>query len=243
MIQFYAPDILDTLTLPESDSVHCVRVLRSRAGDIIRVIDGRGNAYDCRITDPHPRHTAVEIVGVAVQPGPYRARVTVGVAPTKMMDRMEWMTEKLTEIGVDRITPVLCRHSERREIKVERLVKTAVSAMKQSLKATMPGIDPLTPLQRFIDEHRGDAAGTQRFIAYCADDVQRRELAREYRAGHDAVILIGPEGDFGTAEVRAAIDAGFVPVTLGPCRLRTETAALVACDTCRIIELNSPSNV
>lgn len=235
MIQFYAPDILETLTLPESDSGHCVRVLRSRAGDMIHVIDGRGNAYTCRIVDPHPKRTTVEIVSTEAVPSPYPSSVTIAVAPTKNMDRMEWLTEKLTEIGIERITPVLCRHSERKEIKADRLERIAVSAMKQSLKTRLPRIDGMTPLRQLVAEF--DGSDTQRFIAYCADDVERTELVHAYDPTRDAVILIGPEGDFDPTEVEAAMKAGFTPVTLGPCRLRTETAALTACDTCRILQL------
>ena len=111
MIQFYAPDIKETLTLPESDSGHCVRVLRMSPGDLIRVVDGKGMVYDCRITVAHKDHTRVEIVDEAFTPDPYRTHITIGVAPTKNMDRMEWMVEKLTEIGVDRIVPLLCHRS------------------------------------------------------------------------------------------------------------------------------------
>lgn len=235
MIQFYAPDIQQTLTLPESDSGHCVRVLRQHEGDIIQVIDGLGTTYRCRITEAHPKRTHVEILDSVSTPEPYRAHVTLAVAPTKNMDRMEWMVEKLTEIGVQRITPILCRHSERHEIKTERLVKTAVSAMKQSLKSRLPLIDPMTPLTELL-RRESQRPDTSLFIAYCDDALGRESLAQVMTPGRDAVILIGPEGDFDPAEVRAAIDAGFIPVSLGPCRLRTETAAIVACDTARILE-------
>lgn len=239
MIRFYAPDIETTLQLPESDSQHCVRVLRRRPGDMIEVIDGKGHEFLCRLLDDHTKHTAIEIVEKRVESLPWSCHITVAVAPTKLMDRMEWLVEKLTEIGVNRIIPLLCEHSERKEIKVERLEKIAVSAMKQSLKATLPEITPITPLKSFVSSLAADDSG-QRFVAYCDKNLPRVLLAKAYRPGADVTILIGPEGDFSPREITAVMDAGFVPVTLGDCRLRTETAALVACDTVHIInQLNS----
>lgn len=231
MIRFYAPDIESDHFLPESDSQHCVKVLRMKSGDQIELVDGRGGLYTCRISVAHPKRTEVEVMSrVDLKPA-WPAPITVAVAPTKHIDRMEWLVEKLVEIGVDRIVPVRCDRSERKEIKVERLQKIAVSAMKQSLKAVLPEICEMTPLSQFISEP-GEGC---RFVAYCDRSVPRKSLAREYRAGCPAVMLIGPEGDFSPDEIAATIAAGFVPVTLGDNRLRTETAALVACDTCHII--------
>ena len=144
MIQFYAPDIETTLTLPQSDSQHCVRVLRMQAGDELEVIDGHGHRFRCILVDAHSKHASVEILERTEMPLPWSQQITVAVAPTKHMDRMEWMVEKLTEIGVNRIVPLLCARSERKEIKVERLEKIAVSAMKQSLKSVLPQILPMT---------------------------------------------------------------------------------------------------
>lgn len=233
MIQFYAPDILTNPILPESDSQHCIRVLRRQVGDIIDVIDGRGHRLRCRITDPHSKHTLVEIVGTEDIPLPWRGEITIAVAPTKHLDRMEWLVEKLVEIGVNRFVPLLCTHSERKEIKRERIEKIAVSAMKQSLKTWMPRIDGMTPLSAFIKEMQQSQA--QRFVAYCDPAIPRRDLAKELRPDADTVILIGPEGDFSPQEIRATIDSGFIPATLGDCRLRTETAALAACQTIHVI--------
>ena len=231
MIQFYCPDILETLTLPESDSAHCVRVLRRRIGDEVTVVDGRGNRYTCVITEDHPKCTRLSIVSSESVPRVWPADITIAVAPTKNMDRMEWLAEKLTEIGVDRIVPLLCHHSERREIKVERLEKIVISAMKQSLKALLPEVSPMTPISKFIS---GDTS-EQKFIAYCDPEIPRRQLVDLYRPGLSTTVLIGPEGDFDPAEIRAALDAGYQPVTLGDNRLRTETAALIAAGTCHII--------
>lgn len=231
MIQFYAPDIEGCPVLPESDSGHCVRVLRMRSGDAVEVVDGRGHRYRCVIADAHPKRTLLEIVERVDQPPVWPFSLTVAVAPTKHIDRMEWLVEKLVEVGVNRIVPLLCRHSERREIKTPRLEAIAVAAMKQSLKATLPQIDPMTPLARFI----GEATAGQRFVGYCDDAVERRLLAREIAPGSDVTILIGPEGDFSPEEIAAVVAAGYIPVTMGDNRLRTETAALVGATTVHVI--------
>lgn len=233
MIQFYAPEIESTLTLPESDSGHCVRVLRMKEGDMIEIIDGRGHRFTCRLSVAHHKRAKVEIVRKQDVLLPWRGRVTVAVAPTKNMDRMEWLIEKLTEIGINRFVPVLCSHSERKEIKTERLEKIAVSAMKQSLKAVLPEIMPMMPFNHFIDFIK--VSNAQKFIAYCDKTVERHILSREIIADRDMVILIGPEGDFSRPEVDTALSNGFTPVTLGDNRLRTETAALVSVDTYHII--------
>ncbi len=237
MIQFYAPEIECSLQLPEEEARHCIKVLRTKPGSVIEVIDGKGNRYDCRLLSDDPRHASVEIVDKTPVTPAWSTYITVAVAPTKNMDRMEWLTEKLTEIGVNRIVPLLCRHSERKEIKIDRLQRIAVSAMKQSLKAMLPEISPMTPLTKFIAETNAE----QRFIAYCDPSIPRRILAKEYRAGCKSVaILIGPEGDFDPREIKDVLDSGYIPVTLGDNRLRTETAALVACDTFHILnQLNS----
>ena len=232
MIQFFAPDIHNNQILPESDSQHCVRVLRMKTGDIIEIIDGKGVRYTCRILDAHPKKTLVEIIDRQEMPLSWRHQIIVAVAPTKHLDRMEWMVEKLTEIGVNRIIPLLCRHSERKEIKTERLDKIAIAAMKQSLKAVKPQIDEMTPIANVI----ANVGASQRFIAYCDSTIPRKLLSHEYRPNTDTIILIGPEGDFSQDEISASVTAGFSPISLGENRLRTETAAIVACDTFHIID-------
>ncbi len=238
MIRFYAPDIESELTLPESDSNHCVRVLRHEVGDTIEVVDGKGHEFTCKLLDKHSKHTAVEIVEKRSEILPWSNNIIIAVAPTKLMDRMEWMVEKLTEIGVNRIIPILCEHSERKEIKPERLEKIAVAAMKQSLKATLPIIDSMTPINKLIEDTK-EFHG-QKFVAYCDDVSDKELLAKAYRPGKDVIILIGPEGDFSSAEITRLLDTGFHTISLGDCRLRTETAALVACDSIQILnQLNS----
>lgn len=231
MIQFYAPDIESDPVLPEAESLHCVKVLRMEPGRQVEVIDGKGGAYTCTLIDAHRKHALLRIDSRREQPLHWAYDISVAVAPTKHLDRMEWLVEKLTEIGINRFVPALCDRSERRELKTERLEKIAVSAMKQSLKAVLPTIDPLTPLKRIVDE----CTAAQRFICYCDPAVERRVLAREIKPAADVCLLIGPEGDFTPDEVAYALSRGFVAVTLGDNRLRTETAALYGVSTVHII--------
>ena len=227
MHRFYCPDIADTLTLGEEDSKHCVKVLRMGEGDTIEVVDGNGTLYTCRITMAHPKRCAVEVTERMQQPPHWGHRIVLGVAPTKNLDRIEWLVEKCVEMGVDRIIPLRCHNSERTVLKTERLKKIMVSAMKQSLKATLPLLDEMTPVAQVLAE---PFEGT-RCIAYCDEQLprgQRLTLTGVYQPGQDVMVLIGPEGDFSPEEVQAARDAGFMPVTLGESRLRTETAGMMA---------------
>lgn len=227
MHRFYCPDIATTLTLGEEDSKHCVKVLRMAEGDTIEVVDGNGNLYACRITMAHPKRCAVEVLESSHQPPHWGCSIVLGIAPTKNLDRMEWLVEKCVEMGVDRIIPLRCHNSERTVVKTERLKKIMVSAMKQSLKATLPQLDEMTPVEKVIAEPFDGV----RCIAYCdmlLPREQRQTIATAYQPGRDVLLLIGPEGDFSPEEVQASREAGFVPVTLGESRLRTETAGLMA---------------
>ena len=227
MHRFYCPDIAATLTLGEEDSKHCVKVLRMGEGDTVEVVDGNGTLYTCRIAMAHPKRCAVEVLGIESRPPHWGHRIVLGIAPTKHLDRMEWMVEKCVEIGVDRIIPLRCHNSERTVLKTERLKKIMVSAMKQSLKATLPRLDDMTPVEQVLAE---PFEGT-RCIAYCDEMLpreKRQTLAGVYKSGSDVLVLIGPEGDFSPDEVQQATAAGFVPVTLGESRLRTETAGMMA---------------
>ena len=238
MIRFYCPDIEDSPVMPEIESGHCVRVLRHKPGDLLEVVDGKGVLYEVKLVDANPRHALVEIVSRREIEPYWKGRLVLCVAPTKMMDRMEWLVEKATEVGLDEFVPMLCRYSERKDIKCDRLEKTAVSAMKQSLKAAMPQIEPMTPIAQVIDRYSHFA---QKFIAYCTDDGERRLLTKEYIPGSDAVILIGPEGDFSPEEVKLAVECGFQPVTFGNTRLRTETAALYAVAAVHVLDNLTPT--
>lgn len=232
MIQFFAPEISTNPVLPETESQHAIKVLRLSAGAIIPVTDGAGYRYECRIIEPHPKHTLVEIINSVTVERPWPSTVTVAVAPTKHLDRIEWMVEKLVEIGVDRFVPLLCRHSERKELKTARIQKIAVSAMNQSLKGTLPAIEPITPLAEFI---KSTDSSSQKFVGYCDESIPRHLLSRSIKPFEDTVILIGPEGDFSPEEIEITLKAGFQPVTLGDIRLRTETAAVCALQTYHVI--------
>ena len=224
---FYTPDISsDSYTLSETESKHCIRVLRLEKGDEITLVDGRGGFFSAEISDPNPKHCTVNVVKSELNFGLRNFQVHVAIAPTKNIERIEWFLEKATEIGIDRVTPLLCRYSERKEIKTDRLEKVMVSAMKQSLKAFLPHLDPLTRFNDFVSQ----SYNGQKFIAHC-EEQQRDLLISKILPDEKYLILIGPEGDFSSEEIELAIQSGFHPVSLGESRLRTETAGLVACHT------------
>ena len=230
---FYAPDISgDTLILDREESRHLVKVLRKATGDMIRFTDGRGYYYSCRIEEANPKGCRLIVQNREKAAVTRNFRLTMAVAPTKNISRYEWFLEKATEIGVDRVIPFLSEHSERMVLKPERLVKVMIAAMKQSLKAFLPEITDTVTFGELVSmEIKGD-----RFIAH-AGRGENNLLIKNYTPGHDAWILIGPEGDFSDAEVGKAVDSGFVPVSLGPSRLRTETAALAACHTVNLLNM------
>lgn len=220
---FYTPDILKASVLPEEESLHCVRVLRMKEGEEILLTDGSGNFYDAVITHAHQKHCAVDILKTTLSPKIWNFDLHIAFAPTKNIDRVEWFAEKATEIGIDRLTPLLCFHSERRQMKHDRFEKILVSAMKQSQKAVLPQLDELTSFSDFINQD----FSSRKFIAHCYAG-EKKHLKEVYKPGEKALILIGPEGDFSEQEVAEALAKGFEPITLGESRLRTETAALVA---------------
>lgn len=228
---FYTPDISHTTYyLNETESKHAIRVLRMTNGDAVQLVDGLGNFYEAKITDANPKKCKIEVVQKISEFGKRKHYLHLAVAPTKNIDRFEWFLEKATEIGVDEITPILCSHSERKVIKDDRLEKVIVSAMKQSLKAYLPKLNPLTPFNQLI---KCGFPG-KKFVAHCYEQ-DKRELKTEITESWSNLILIGPEGDFSEEEITQAIASGFTPVSLGASRLRTETAAVVACHTANLI--------
>lgn len=231
MYIFYTPDIECVKELPEEESIHCARVLRLSEGEEITLTDGRGSFYRAVLVRAHQKRCAVEILSVTRQPRLWPVKIHMAVAPTKNMDRIEWFAEKATEIGIDALTLLRCRYSERKEVKTERVQKILVSAMKQSLKATLPELTPMTDFKQFISQ----PFDGQKFIAYCGEAQDKKILKQLYRPGTNALILIGPEGDFSEEEVALAFENGFLPVSLGESRLRTETAALTACHTIHVL--------
>ncbi len=214
-------------TLPPDESKHCIRVLRMLPGEEIWVTSGDGVLCTARIVDPDPTACQVEITQRIPNYGAHPYHIHIAVAPTKNNARLEWFVEKAVEIGIDRITPIICDHSERPSLKTDRLDKLALSAMKQSLRALRPVIDMPVKLVDFLHQ-LGDAdPSVQRFVCYCSGD-DRHTLRQLYTPGSNALVLIGPEGDFSDREITTALQQGFQPVTLGDSRLRTETAALYA---------------
>lgn len=223
---FYTPNISgDFYTLDKEDSRHCIRVLRLDVGDKITLTDGFGLWYDAEIVEPDPKAAAVKIIRKSAEkPLPYK--VNVAVAPTKNISRTEWAVEKCTEIGVQQISLLNCEHSERKIVKEPRLERIITAAMKQSLKSYRPLLQPMVSFNDFIEKpFQG-----QKFIAY-VDEKFDKHLIQQVEPHKDALVLIGPEGDFSGEEVSLAIEKGFVPVSLGYSRLRTETAMVAACHT------------
>ncbi len=196
--------------------------MRHRVGDTVFVTDGNGTRYECRIVKADPRGCELDVLKSEVQE-PSRCNLWMAVAPTKNIDRFEWFVEKAVEIGVSRITPILCDHSERDKVRVDRLEKLVVAAAKQSLKYYLPQVDEL---MRISDLMRMELP-EQRFILHCGES-PKPHLFNAAQVAKDTLVLIGPEGDFSEKEISTALDSGFMECTLGPERLRTETAALVA---------------
>ena len=231
---FYAYEVDGSVCRLDADeSAHCVKVLRHRAGDAVDIIDGLGTLYHCRLTLDSPKGAEAQILSKEADWGSHPYRLTIGCCPTKNNDRFEWFVEKATEIGVDRIVPLIGDHSERKVYKTERAQRIALSATKQSLKARIPAIEEPVSVKDFINETPNQASGLK-LIAYCFEDEThpRRsimEALREFR-GLEVTVLIGPEGDFSKEEAHEALAAGYIPVHLGPSRLRTETAAVTAAE-------------
>ncbi len=226
MALFYVPDIADRWELSEEEAAHCLRVLRLAPGAELDITDGKGTLYKAVISSVAGKHCYVEARETIDVPKSWRGKIHLAIAPTKNMDRIEWLAEKATEIGLDAITFLNCRFSERKVIKTDRVERIVVSAMKQSLKYTKPEVGEMVDFKKFIAEPRSGA----KFIAHCYDS-ERLLLKDVLQEGEDATVLIGPEGDFSPEEVEAAINAGYRPVSLGSSRLRTETAGLAACHT------------
>jgi 16S rRNA (uracil1498-N3)-methyltransferase len=238
---FYSNEINgDIITLSPKESAHCIRVMRNRIGSEVRVSGGDGNLYKCEVTDDNPESVHLRIISIEGGFGKHNYFLHIGIAPTKNIDRFEWFLEKGTEIGIDKVTPLLCDHSERKIFRQDRGERVIIAAAKQSLKGDVPSIDPLTSFHDFIAEAKLFDGG--KFIAYCDSElidnegipIRRISINKALSQTIDkykilrTMVLIGPEGDFSLEEIKMAADAGFIPISLGESRLRTETAALVA---------------
>lgn len=227
---FYVPNASSVDELPQDEATHAIRVLRLQPQDEIFLMDGCGAFYRAEITLVTNKKCMYNIVETLPQEPTWSGHIHLAIAPTKMMERMEWMAEKATEIGFNELSFLTCRFSERTKLRVDRIDKIVVSAVKQSRKAWKPAVNDMIDFKSYIDAH------TQgyRYICHCYDEFEKQDLftllsnIEKTDVDQDVVILVGPEGDFSADEVQYAIDHGFVSVTLGTSRLRTETAGLMA---------------
>jgi len=223
---FYVPDIKgNTCVMDENESKHSIRVLRMVKGDKLKFVDGNGNLYEGLITDPDPAGCGITIIGVTRNFEKRDYRLHIAISPIKNQERFEWFVEKSVEIGVDEITPVICSNTEKPGIKIDRLKNIITSAMKQSIKAFRPVLNFPVAFAEFVDS---DISGTK-MIAHCNHLHNRSKIDQVCKKNNDAVILIGPEGDFSEEELTLAFKHDFKPVHLGSSRLRTETAGIAAC--------------
>lgn len=231
MNSFYISDITgSSIQLNAEESKHCVKVLRLKKGDLVQLMNGKGSLYKAVIKDPDSRKCLLEIVKEEKFQNARNYHLTIAIAPTKNNERFEWFLEKSTEIGIDRIVPVICQHSERKDIKTERLEKILISAMKQSGQTYLPELASLTSFKELVDATFDGI----KLIAHC-ESGEKSLLKNSVSPGRDILILIGPEGDFDPSEINLALEKGFLPVSLGNSRLRTETAGIVACHTICLI--------
>ena len=224
---FYVPDAASTNELPAEEAAHASRVLRLESGDEVFLIDGTGCFFKAQLTLVTKGRCLYDIVERLPQKKTWNGRIAVAMAPTKVIDRVEWTLEKATEIGIDEFSLLNCAFSERRNVKLERLDKIVVAAVKQSRKAWKPLLNDLQPFDNFVKQPRKGA----KYIAHCYAEIDKKDLYGELlqlNGDEEVTILIGPEGDFSIDEVRLAMSKGYVPVSLGQSRLWTETAALAA---------------
>lgn len=231
---FFAPAFSANNTILDGEeSQHAVKVLRLKRGEKLWVTNGKGGMYECEMVEPSPKQCLLRILTSNEEYEKLPYKLTMAVAPTKNIDRYEWFLEKATEIGISEVVPLECDHSERRIIKLERETKVVTAAVKQSLKAYHPGVEDVVKFRKFITRDFGEA---QKFIAHCDNPVEGKVyLPKVLKAKKDVVILIGPEGDFSTEEIKLAVENGFKEITLGYQRFRTETAAVVAVDIVSVL--------
>jgi 16S rRNA (uracil1498-N3)-methyltransferase len=223
---FYAPDITgNSYTLDERESKHCIRVLRLRSGDPVKLIDGRGTLYEGLISEPDQKKCGITIINVIKDYEKRQYSIHIAISPLKNSDRLEWFIEKSVEIGIDEITPLICHNTEKQGINQERLNNIIISAMKQSLKSVKSDLHVSAHFKEFLSRNTGGI----KMIAHCNESYPRQSISEVYKNKNKATILIGPEGDFTGKEIEEAIESGFIPVHLGRSRLRTETAGIAAC--------------
>ena len=217
--------------LDEFDSRHCVRVLRKKVGDVLWMTDGKGHLYKTKLQNTNPKACEFKIIETQTQEQRSEHRLHLAIAPTKQISRFEWFLEKAVEIGIDEITPLVSKYSERDRIKPERLQKILIAAMKQSLQTFLPQLNPITPLSDFLAQEQNKF---NKYIAWTAEP--SNNLEKQFQKGN-SLFLIGPEGGFSEAEVTQAIEQGFQSISLGKNRLRTETAGVVVCQTVKTLSV------
>jgi 16S rRNA (uracil1498-N3)-methyltransferase len=223
---FYTPDITSNeYTLNDEESRHCNKVLRLNLGDQVFLIDGRGGFYEAEISVTGKKLVTLQVTKAQQEYQKRNHHLHIAVAPTKNIDRLEWFLEKATELGIDEITPIICERSERKIVKEDRLFKVITSAVKQSLQAYHPVLNQATSLSDFL---KTPQEGTN-MVAHCVAGEPRQYITELIQPHGRYTILIGPEGDFSPNEIATTLSSGFLPLTLGNNRLRTETAALAAC--------------
>ncbi len=233
---FYNPQLNkndSAVLFRKEESRHIVKVLRKKEGDKLFVTNGKGLLFTAVIKQADHNKCFAEITGYQ-EAEARKYKLHLAVAPTKMNDRFEWFLEKATEIGIDEITPIICEHSERKKVKLNRFERVLQSALKQSLHYTLPVLNESVSFDKFIQEN---SAKAQNFIAHC-EDGPRKTLKNQVELNNNYTILIGPEGDFSSAEIIKALDNKFTPISLGKSRLRTETAAIVACHSIAFLHEN-----
>ena len=230
---FYTTHIEDQMAfLAGEEAKHCVQVLRHRVGDEINLMDGLGGNYLGSIIEASKNKVSLRILSQHQTYPNRKAKLHLAVAPTKNISRFEWFLEKATEIGIDEITPILCQRSERKVVKPIRLEKIILAAAKQSKNTILPRLNPMIKLGAFFKKEANNSS--QKFIAHCEKD-NEVHLMEKYKADQDVIILIGPEGDFSPMEIKNSFENEFAPISLGASRLRTETAAMVACHTVNLL--------
>ena len=224
---FYVPQAPLLTELPVEEASHALRVLRLSSGDEMFLMDGAGTFYRAVVTMANSKHCLYEIVEQLPQQRDWHGRIHLAIAPTKMMERMEWMSEKATEVGFDEVTFLRCKFSERKTLREDRIEKIVVSAVKQSRKAWMPQVHPLTDFRQFVETPRKGC----KYIAHCYEEIAKKDLFEELKTlpvDEEVTVMVGPEGDFSIDEVRWAMEHGYESISLGKARLRTETAGLSA---------------
>lgn len=230
MILFYTSNIENQLAYLEAEEArHCTQVLRKKTGDKVHFVDGNGGFYEGILQEVHKRNCTIRIIKSQIPFKPRPFRLHIAIAPTKNNSRFEWFLEKATELGIDEITPIICQHSERRKLRIDRLQKVLVAAMKQSLKAYLPILNEPISFKQFTTLPRTNTA------KYIAQGQEKLHLKNNYEAGNDVLVMIGPEGDFAEEELLLAAQNDFRGVNLGKSRLRTETAGLVACHVLNLL--------